>query len=221
MNYSLNELAESLAERAGRQFDFAFREQLKLWINLWRSRLIRDSLNASPKDRQFFTSSLVLELEKVDDIADCGVVLRTKCKLPQPVRANSILFDYIGSQSMTSSYPLIQSHSLPYLDSGKYTRGRPKVSWIDNYLYVFNSPLLKVIRVHGIFEDLTKLGSCVKSANGSTEHDVCNLDDAPFPVSQDIQQRIIQSILSVELRIPSTQPDTEINLTNEDRNQTR
>lgn len=219
MTYTLNGLAESLAERAGRQFDIPFREQIKLWILLWRSRLLRDTLNRKPEDRTFYQSSLVIPLVPTDLFAECGKVLRTKCKVPKPVRANSILFDYVGSVTMTHSFQVVQPHTIPFISASKYTGKRPKAVYMDEYIYIFNAGLLKELRLHGIFEDLTQVDrGCVTSISGNpaAEFETCDLDDAPFPVSLDLQQQIIQAIISTELRQLIPQTDTEVNLTNED-----
>jgi hypothetical protein len=219
MNNSLNELAESIAERAGRQYDIPFREQCKLWIGLWRAKLLRDTLESNPKDRAFFLTSAIFPLEVVKDYPGCGIVKRTVCKVPQPLRANGILFDYVGSVNMTRSFPIIPSHSIPFLSTSSYTGANPKVVWIDNYLYVFNAPLLAKLRTHGVYEDLSELyNTCATAINGNEPTGKCLDDDSPYPVTKDIAQRIIQSILSTELRIPVQQTDTEITL-NPDNNE--
>lgn len=205
MNYSLNEIVESIAERAGRQYDIPFRYQVKLWVGLWRARLMRDSLERNPQDRVFFITAITLPLEIVEEFPTCGIVRRTP-KVRQPLRANSRLFDYVGSPNLERSFPIVPTQNIPFLKASTYTGHSPKAAWVDNYLYIFNAPHMKEVRIHGIFDDVS---------------DLYTDEDAPYPVSLDIAQRIIQSILTVELRMPADPDKTEINLNTEDNDRTQ
>lgn len=222
MNYSLNAIAESIAERAGRQFDIPFREQVKLWVGLWRTKLMRDTLDRNPRDRPYFLTPVIMPLVVVKEFPTCGVVRRTACKIPDPLRANNILFDYVGLLNMEKSFPIVPTQNLPYLATSPFTGKNPKAAWLGNYIYIFNAPHLDKIRFHGIFEDVTELNkTCATSINGESPSNKCVDDDAPYPISRDIAQRVIQSILSVELRMPAQPNDTEINLNPEENDSTQ
>lgn len=217
MQVSLNELAELLAERVGRQFDVAFKAELKIMINYWRSRLIVDSLNSRPKDRPFFTKWIEIPLIEVKqsefpDFPNC-YILRTKCEVPKPVRANSTLFDFIGKLDRMSIIPLHEPYQIKSLIASKYTGKNPKAAYINGYIYIFGTLNLPGIAVKHIPEDVEKFKECCEECGASE----CYTDDEPYPVSLDIQQRIIQAILSTELRtaIPEEPKAKEIEITNE------
>lgn len=215
MQASINELSEILAERSGRQFDLPFRAELKVMINYWRARLIVDSLNSKPKDRPFFTRWLEVPLEQVNssdfpDFPDCPI-LRTKCKIPEPVRANSKLYDFVGKLDKMSVLPLKEPHEIKVLMESKYTGKDIRTARINGYIYVFGSLNIPGIAVNMIPENVEEFNSC---------SEVCNTtytDDSPYPVSSDLQQRIIQAILGTELRqvIPSETKAQEVAISNE------
>jgi hypothetical protein len=183
---SLNEIAEILAEREGRQYDTVFTEEMKPLIHIWRSRLVRDSLERNRADRVFFRQYFEIPMIAVNSSDLPGFpdmpILRSECALPNPLRANGLILDYIGSVDKLTTFQLFteQHEILPALKA-KYTGHLPKALWLNNYIYAFNTLTLPYAG-----------GAAIK----------CYDDDLEYPAPRDIQQRIIQSILSVELRQP-------------------
>lgn len=209
MSATLNEIAESLAERAGRQFDTPFNEEIKVFIQLWRARLLRDTLEQNRRDRMFFKQYFEVPLE-VANISDLPGfpdlrVLKTTCKLPKPLRANSTMWDYIGSPDKLSNFKVFtELHKIiPALDA-KYTGHLPKALLLNDDIWIFNNLELKYLGVQGILEDPREL----KDYTCNCGCEVCYDDNQPYPVSDDIKQRIVQSILSVELK-DRIKPDTK------------
>lgn len=209
MNASLNELAEILAERVGRQFDVPFIEEMKVAIGYWRSRLLRDSLEKAKKDRAYFKQYIEVPLIEVNIAELPGFpnypVLRTSCTIPEPVRANGIYFDYTGSPDKLSSFRLFteQHEIIPALNA-KYTGKRPKTLWLNKFIYVFNVLDLPYLGVAGVFDNPQD----VEDFKCNCGCDNCYDDNMPYPISGDIQQRIIQAILTTELK-NNMKPDTE------------
>ena len=213
MQSSLNQIAEVLAERVGRQFDIPFREELKVIIEVWRIKLVVDSLNSRPKDRKFFTVWIEDELIEVNTsefpgFPDCPI-LRTKHKIPDPIRANSILFDYVGKLDRMDAFTLREPHEIKALMGSKYTGGRPKACRVNGYIYIIGDLNLPGIAINLIPEDL----NAVKEMTAETA--LCYNDDEPYPVPGDIKQRIIQAILSTELRNMLPGADEEIKVVND------
>lgn len=208
MQASLNELAEILAEREGRQFDVAFKEQMKVVVNYWRARLVVDSLNSRPQDRKFFTVWIDMPLEVVNlsefpDFPDCPV-LRTTCELPRPIRANSKLYDFIGQLNRQNVIPVKEPYQIKPLMESKYTGSEPKAALINNRIYVFGRLDMPGISVQLIPEDIDDYNKCCEECGSP-----CLTGDEPYPVSADIKQRIIQAALSTELG-KQPKPETKI-----------
>lgn len=219
MKASLNELATLLAERSGRELDVPFQEEMKVAVGYWRSRLLRDALERNKKDRAYFKQYIEVPLQEVNISELPGFpdypVLRTQCTIPEPVRANGIFFDYVGSPDKLSVFKLFseQHEIIPALDA-KYSGRRPKGLWLNGYIYVFNLLDLPYLGVSGVFDD----PQSVADFKCNCGCDACYDDDMPYPISGDIQQRIIQAILGTELNrnsnnetnvVPVTQPTNE------------
>ena len=206
---SLNQLAEILAERAGRQFDIPFKEEMKVVINYWRVRLLVDTLNSRPKDRQFFVRWIDFPLVEVNrsdfpGYPDCPI-LRTKCKIPVTVRANSKLYDFVGKLNRMTTIQVRQPYEIAALLGGVYTGKNPRAALINEYLYVFGDLSLPGIAVALIPENIDEYNACCEECGSS-----CLTHDEPYPVSADLQQRIIQAIIATEFRNPA-RPETKLN----------
>ena len=104
---TLNEIVSILSERVGRPFDIPFQEELKVLVKLKSIRYTKDLLAKKPLDRRYFLQSFVAELVQVAEI-DCpityGCILRTKLKIPKPIRANNTIFDFVGTPDFVDFY---------------------------------------------------------------------------------------------------------------------
>lgn len=210
MQPSLKEIAEILAERAGRQFDAAFLAEMKVVVAYWRSRLIVDSLNSRPKDRKFFTRWIEIPLIEVpisqfEGFPECATIMRTECEVFSPIRANSKLFDYIGKLDRMNLINLYEPYEVKDLASSRYTGDVIRAMRINGYIYIAGPGANNIpgLAISGIPEDLEDYNRCCNKCSSE-----CYDDDKPYPASQDIIQRIIQAALSTELRIP-VQPETK------------
>lgn len=215
---SLNQLAEILAERAGRQFDIPFQEEMKVVIDYWRVRLLVDSLNAKPADRKFFTKWIDFPLETVNrsdfpGYPDCAI-LRTKCKIPRTVRANSKLYDFVGKLDRMTTIQIREPYEIRNLMHGVYTGDDPRGALINERLYIFGQLNLPGVSIQLIPESISDYNACCTDCGSP-----CLTGDEPYPVSADIKQRIIQAIIATEFRnpaIPETKR-TEVELSNDSR----
>jgi len=214
-----NELSEVLAERAGRQLDTPFLKEMKVVVLYWYSRLRRDSLQEAKRDRPWFKQYTEVPLEVVPLSEWPGFpdirISRTKCPLPAPLRANGILFDYVGSVDKTTSFGKVYSamHELRGALDARYTGSKPKILYQNNYIYIFNELDMPAIGVDAIYDDPWAYHQ-FKCKCQETE---CRDDDTEFPGPRDLQQRIIQAALATELRVPGT-TDTktvEVNANNQ------
>lgn len=218
---SLNQLAETLAERQGRQYDHAFKEEMKVLIHIWRQRLLVDSLNSRPEDRQFFRIWIDVPLidtpiSEFPGFPNNHCVKRTKDCLPKALRANSTMYDFVGFLNKETPIPLESSVSLVKLKmNSRYTGDQPRSVAINGYIYVFNysGPAISVSMIPEDMTEVPKL-ECYDCGDSGQ----CYTDDEPYPVSGDIAQRIIQAILSTELARNVIDPKTEeVPMNNEQR----
>lgn len=196
-----NELATILAHYMGDPTSIPFREEAKRMINTKRSTMIRQSLEKSPGDRRFFLQTVLRDLQIADrpscpGVPDTCPVLRTVTTVPEPLRANGIYYDYIGTPSRQTSYPLIDAVAIPTYSYNKYTGKRPYIFEQDDYLYLVNDQTLKCLMIVGIF-DSPSLTEC--------QH------DAEYPAPLDVQDRILMACQVDIAKLPRIK-DSEINI---------
>jgi hypothetical protein len=207
MSLSLNKVVSILSERAGRTFDIPFQEELKDIYVYWISTIRKQSLERNPRDRRFMLQSFTMELEQVPQV-ECpvqyGCAVRTKEEVPNPLRANGILFDYVGNALFTDPFASTQEEFEQYLSHSPYTGKKIRYSYRDNKLYIYNDRKIKYIGVKGVFEDPRDLDGF------KCNNDICFSDDTPFPATNDMVQQAISAILKTELRIVSPEDKTEV-----------
>lgn len=200
---TLNEIITILAERVGRQFDQAFKRELRVIVMVWRSRIMRQTLERNPLDRQFFKDGFLLDLEEVS-ITECPelagqscTVLRSVKTIPRPVRASGIVFDYIGTDDFLQPFDRIQMWYYRFKKTSPVTGDRAKYAYKNNRIYIVNNTLIERIAVEGVFEDPR---SVYEMQCDDTAGVKCASDDMDFNTSLEVGQAIIQAILATELR---------------------
>lgn len=212
---SLNELAETLAERAGQQFSQPLIMEMKALINIWRSRLVRDTLERNKQDRVFFRQwfevpMIVTNLSSFPGFPKIPV-MRSNCTIPAPLRANGVVFDYVGSVDKMSQFQVFteQHEIIPALNAS-YTGRNIKILWAQHYLWAFNTLTLPALLGSSVFDDVAAVDTygCKCSCN----QDLCYDDDLEYPAPREIQQKIIQSILATELRIVTKDENKLVNV---------
>jgi len=96
-----SEITTLLASQLDKTFDDPFKLMMIKRVDAWRSRLIKNSLDKEPRDRRFFRQTIYLTMTKVPEVAcDLGFTLcdvAQSLKIPKVLRANSIMFDYVGA----------------------------------------------------------------------------------------------------------------------------
>lgn len=211
---TLNETTTLIATNLKRELDMPFKLQLAERVKYWRSRLIKNSLDKDSKDRKFFKQVIYMVMEKSSNVPCCDMfpgceVAITKDVVPAPLRANSILFDYIGAaDGMTPFYETTASN-LPILATGKYSKRRLWYLWENRKIVVYGNPNLPLLRLDDVFDDPAAVDPYICKP-GTT--DDCNIWDREYPCSNDIMQMIVQMILQVDynLRTPIVPDRTEI-----------
>lgn len=207
-----NEITTLIAGSLKKELDMPFKLQLMKRVNYWRSRSIRNSLDKDPKDRKFFKQlPLYMTMVKSSNVPCCSMfegceVAVTIDLVPKPLRANNILFDFVGAaDGMTPFYETTAAY-LPYLAKAKYSKRKLYYLWEDGKIIVYGNPNLPLVRIDGIFDDPEQAN---KYACKPGEVDDCEFWNKEYPFTGDIMQLIVQMILQVDynLKQPVT-PDT-------------
>lgn len=208
---SLNQMAETLAERVGRQFSNPFQEEMKVLINTNRSKLVRNTLERNRPDRVFFRQyfevpMIVVNISELPGFPSIPV-MRSECRIPNPLRANGIVFDYIGSVDKLSVFKVFteQHELIPALNAG-YTGTKLKALWLNNYIYVFGTLVLPYIGGTTVFDD----PRAISEFKCNCGCDPCYDDDMEYPAPRDIQHDIVASILATELKQGDNNNDKQV-----------
>lgn len=204
---------DSLAARVQRPFDENLKAELYHILRYKRATWLHRIFQQHPFQRRMYLQTAVYGVDIVD-ASECPAnfpttckVVRTKCQVLQPIRSD-ILFDYVGDLNGMQSYPYASSENVIYSKHSKYSKELPYHFYSDKYIYVYNAPDLKAIKVRFIPDvpfDGVKCG-CLDIAQSD-----CFDENADFQLPQDIISLIVGEILSVELRAegPFKMEDTE------------
>jgi len=214
---TLNEIIGILSERAGRQFDVPFQEQVKLWVSAVRLKFLKDSLEKRPGDRRLYLKSIVAAVEKMSKIdcpIDYGCALRTKLEIPQPIRANNTVFEFVGTPDFEIPFGEGGDWKEQYFQHNKYTANDIRYKYRDNYIFIVDKEyLIEYIGIQGVFEDTSKL-SAFKCADSNG---LCSFDDSEYPMPGDLQYPMLKEVLAIILGSPMFKDNTEVKV-NENSN---
>lgn len=199
-----NEITTVLSQKAGKAFDLPFKLILMEKVKALRSLLLKQTLEKTPADRKFFKSTIYLKLTEANSVP-CSVPINCKVyvsdKLPTPLRANSILFDYVGAVDAHNPFKETHPGMVQFVNSGKYSKSSVPFMYSDNRLFVLQS--VPMIRVDFIADDPMEL----VSFQCTTDEDTCDVWNTEYPLSKEILALILQMITE-ELKILDSQEDT-------------
>lgn len=211
---TLNEITVMLATKEGKQFDEPYKLMLADKVNYWRARLVKNSIEKNQRERKFFKQDLYLPMEYRDLIPDCVGggdcdISYTVSEIPRPLRANDMLFDFVGSIDGGTAFKESQVGLTYFLKKGKYSKNTIHFEYQFNKIKVYTK--IPAILVSGIFDNPEQADkfSCLP---GETS---CNFWDKEYPVSNDVLQLIIQSILTVEGNRDANTENKQITVANE------
>lgn len=208
MKISLNELVDMLADRTGNTFSVPIQEELKVILNYKREDWIQKVVDAHPEQRKNFLKGIVIPLEEVtQSTLDGGLditVLKTTVPVPQPVRTQYALFDYVGAAPGDFGAPPTEtgfSYTAPdqlaiMLNYGsKYTATKGKYAYINGFVYVYNQDDIVDLYVLGLWPDQRQL-DVFKAADQP-----CYTDDDQYDVPGDVINLMMQDVIKNELRL--------------------
>jgi len=189
------------------------------FLNVARSRVLKQKLNQLHHISSFNYQSFCLELEEVK-YSDCSCipakakckVLRSKVKIPQSLNYrhnNGIIVQTIDGHSIPNSKPS-SNHLAKYSLSKANTK--PHYFIENGYLYILNNLNLKQVKVKMISvnpRDLSSFTDCY-TANS------CYSANSPYPIDQELVDSVYR--LTIELlNISNSIPEDKVNNSSDDR----
>ena len=209
---TLNQATTLLAGQLGKELDLPFKLMLAERIRIWRSRLLKNTLDKDQRERKFFRQIVYIPMVKTKEVPcitsfeGCDVAVSAH-PVPKPLRANGILFDYLGGINGMNPFQESTMGMIQIMAQGKYSKCNTRFTWSEPTIMVHGNPELPMIRIEGVFdnpEDAAKLNcSC-----GII--DDCDFWNREYPCSGDIMQLIVQSIVTIDYQRAITPVSGEI-----------
>jgi hypothetical protein len=207
-----NEIAVQLAEPSGRQFDVPFRRMIKDKVIYWTERMVRNTIDKDPKRRAQLLQPLLVPMHSIGNEATGHPGNYKKYSeslecIPRPMFANSINFDFVGSQDGATAF--IYSPGLMqdrFGSSDKYLGTAPRYSYLGGKIQVYRNPELPAVLMNYIPANMKEYAE-FQLACGQT---LCQWDDCELNLPGDILQLVIQSIMQIELRLPPDKAREEV-----------
>lgn len=207
-----NEIAVQLAEPSGRQFDVPFRHMIKDKVIYWAERMVRNTIDKDPRRRAQLLQPLLVPMHTTSNNpsghpGNYKSYGESISMIPRPMFANSINFDFVGSQD--GSTPFIYSAGLAMDRFGshdKYLKEVPRYSYLEGKIQVYRNPDIPNILINYIPANMKEYAE-FQLACGQT---LCAWDDQELRLPGDILQLVIQSIMQVELKLPLDKAREEV-----------
>jgi len=117
-------------------------------------------------------------------------LIRTDSKIPSPIRMKEWEgITYVGKADKAGEpFPLVDAHRSWWNQYNKFTSDEPEAFYRNGYVYLRNTNVIDEINIRGVFEDPEE----VYNFKGGDE-------EKPFPIPEDMVQRITQGLLNGEL----------------------
>ncbi len=197
---TLNEITVVIASHLEKELDEPFKMILAEKVAYWRSRLIKNSVDKDQKERRFFKQTIYVKMREQDDVfcatpyTQCKIA-KSITKVPKPARINGILFDYVGSIDGMNAFQEGSGGMITYMMKGKYSKDVIRYTYENGYIKVYGNSKIPMIRIDGIFDDSEEADKFNCTEGTATDCDFWNKE---YPVTGDILQLIVQSILQID-----------------------
>lgn len=208
---TLAEIAEIIAERAGKQFNVAFIEEMKDLVVIHRARILTNILEKKPQQKKLYSQSIVLELTEAnrDECAElsncaCEDVTVTTVQVPTPLKTGTNPFDFVGSPGGYVAFGWTTFGGERYTKHSPLTGKNARYTLLNNKIYIFNDLNTEKIRVEAVWDDPRVLANYSCSAE---ENIPCYTATNDFVADAAIAELVINDILTKELRLlPEKEP---------------
>jgi len=203
---TLASITEEIAQHLQKELDEPFKRLLGDKVSGWRSTLLRRTLKENPQERVHFRQALWIPMAATSAVPECidpnapvCDIMRSTVKIPKSVRAGGIVYDYVGAVDGNHGFKRSDPGMHWMLLHGKYSKKLITWNWVNGYLEVYNAIGLPLVRVVGVFENPEEVAAISCGAGGD-----CDFWNQPYPVSGDIKQAIVQSILVTDYGVKTT-----------------
>jgi len=197
---SLNDISYHILNnvRGNRSKDFPELsiDQIKTAVKYYRALFIRRDQERNFNRYRMFEQDLELVNVSQHDTAESNnvnsnvLIMRTDKRIPSPIRMKEWEgITHVSDIDKTDQQiPVIDAHRDYWNQFAKYTSNNREAYYRNGYLYIRNENVINQINIRGVFEDPEE----VYRFKGQDEA-------KPFPIPEDMVQRIVQGLLNGEL----------------------
>lgn len=211
---TLNQISERIAYAKNDPFNIMLLENIKFSVKYWRSMLIRRDIERNGLSDEYL-QKIWVDLEKVDKIdpcnPSCGIILRTKYRIPKPVRIKSdVLFKFVGGLDQNDDlvpFTYVEGEELRFTKFNRFTSKSVRFCYVNGYLEVYNNTFFKKMLIQTPFSDPSQVNTMCDEP--------CYNDDMEFPCPDDMIQQIVAGILGGELQIQAKPLDPQVKVDDE------
>ena len=111
---------------------------------------------------------------------------------------------FVGTEDRSVKFHYVDPEALRLVKYSRYTHKEALYTFLGSRMFLFNIPDMPV-RIEAVFEDPTRLFDFTDK-DGNRVYDL----DHEFPITEDLEQQIVQSILAAELRVLNPARPSEI-----------
>lgn len=219
---SLNNLAYHILNdvRGNRSQDFPDLtiDQIKFALKYYRALFIRRDQQRNFNRYRMFEQDLGLVDVDYFDTAESNTVdsykeiVRTVDRIPTPIRMKEWEgITHISDVDKTGEpIPVVDAHRGYWNQFSKYTEDNREAYYRNGYIYIRSqeNAAIEKLNIRGIFEDPEE----VYNYKGVDE-------EGPFPIPEDMTQRIVQGLLNGELSFAVQTQGSQAPSTNQQSNQ--
>ena len=207
---TLNQITTLIATNLERELDIPFRLQLAERVKYWRSRMIANHLQKNPQQRRHFVQTIYMKMVRgtaASNLFSDASKTETEKPVPQVIKVGTAKYDYVGGADGKSPFRSYNVGTEAFMEESRFYKLFGHYQEVNSTL-VTDKPLLQALRVDALFDDpLAALAVCCKC-----EEEGCDTWNVEFPMSGEMTQLVIQSILQVDYNRKDPVPTPQIEL---------
>lgn len=202
-----NEISTLVAEALNRQFDIPFRLAVFEKFKLWRSELIKNSIDKKPALKNMYLQSIIVKMapystKGCSDGPNCVDAARTLIPIPLAIKVGVTPYDYVGGVQGNNPYTHAQPTAGRYLAAGKYSGDATFWHRLNGHVIVSN-PVVTDVRIDDVFDDPLEAQRLTCESAGLP----CDLWNEPYPgTPNDIIRMGVQYVIDSYTQL-QTKPD--------------
>lgn len=209
---TLNQITTLIASNMGMELDIPFKLQLAERVIYWRGRLMANHLQKNPQQRRHFLQTVYMGLQKgtaASSVYSDQNKSETCLKVPEVLKIGTAKYDYLGGVDGRSPfYPLIVGTGA-FMEEGRFFGQFTHYEEVNRFV-ITAKPMLPKLRIDALFSDPREAWEvcCQRCPEGG-----CDTWNEEFPMSAELTQLVVQSILQIDYNRKDPPSGTEIEVT--------